>query len=115
MPLIMNNIVFVGPSRCRALPKFIIKPVRYRHFISFSYGGPCIVIPCLGIIHAANPDPVHLHRPLIRVVTAPEGGRLASPPIVNLAETRTDGKFARTVIKVTDPAKYGINPADYFV
>jgi hypothetical protein len=36
-------------------------------------------------------------------------------PVLNLAETNADGGFARTIIKVTDPAKYGINPADCFV
>jgi HD-GYP domain-containing protein (c-di-GMP phosphodiesterase class II) len=79
--------------------------------------GTCVILDSyeVGLVHAANPDAVHLHRPLVRIVSTPQGGLNPHGPIVNLAATRDDGTFARTIIKVTDPAKYGINPADYFV
>lgn len=79
--------------------------------------GTCVVLDTyeVGIVHAANPDLAQLHRPLVRIVLGPEGGLLHPAPIVNLAETNPDGSYRRTIVKVTDPARYGINPADYFV
>jgi len=79
--------------------------------------GTCVILDTyeVGLVHAANPDLDQLHRPLLRIVTTPDGGLNPQGPVVNLAHTRPDGAFERTIIKVTDPAKYGINPADYFV
>jgi hypothetical protein len=79
--------------------------------------GTCVVLDTyeVGIVHAANPDLTQLHRPMVRIVLSPEGAVLKPGPIVNLAETNPDGSYRRTIVKVTDPARYGINPADYFV
>lgn len=79
--------------------------------------GTCVLLDTfeLGVVHAANPDLAHLHRPVVRVVTTPDGSLIKSGPLVDLAETNTEGSFKRTIIKVTDPAKYGITPSDYFV
>ncbi len=79
--------------------------------------GTCVVLDTfeVGIVHAANPDLTQLHRPLVRIVLSPEGGGLRPGPIVNLAETNADGSYRRTIVKVTDPARYGIDPADYLV
>jgi hypothetical protein len=35
--------------------------------------------------------------------------------IVSLAERGPGGEFARTVIKVLEPERYGIDPARYFL
>ena len=32
-----------------------------------------------------------------------------------IGQPKADGGFERSIIKVTDPAKYSINPSDYFV
>jgi HD-GYP domain-containing protein (c-di-GMP phosphodiesterase class II) len=79
--------------------------------------GTCVILDTyeVALVHAANPDPVQLHRPLVRVVTTPDGAVQSHGPIVNLATSRPDGSFERTIIKVTDPAKYGINPSDLLV
>jgi hypothetical protein len=79
--------------------------------------GTCVILDTyeVGLVHAANPDPVHLHRPLVRVLATPDGAVQTHGPVVDLATTKPDGTFERTIIKVTDPAKYGINPSDYFV
>jgi hypothetical protein len=69
----------------------------------------------VGIVHAANPDLAHLHRPITRIVCSPEGAVLRPGTLVNLAETKPDGSYRRAIIKVTDAARFGINPADYFV
>jgi HD-GYP domain-containing protein (c-di-GMP phosphodiesterase class II) len=78
--------------------------------------GTCVILDTyeVGVVHAANPDLEQLHRPLVRIVATPDGGLNPQGPIVNLADAQADGTFARTIIKVTDPAKYGINPSDYF-
>jgi HD-GYP domain-containing protein (c-di-GMP phosphodiesterase class II) len=79
--------------------------------------GTCVILDTyeVGVVHAANPDPSQLHRPLVRLLSAPEGGLLPNPPVINLAEAKPEGGFARTIIKVADPAKYGIRTQDYFV
>jgi hypothetical protein len=79
--------------------------------------GTCVILDSyeVGLVHAANPDPVHLHRPLVRVLSTADGGLNPHGAVVNLADAKPEGGFQRTIIKVTDPAKYGINPADYFV
>jgi HD-GYP domain-containing protein (c-di-GMP phosphodiesterase class II) len=79
--------------------------------------GTCVILDTyeIGLVHAANPDASQLHRPMVRIVGTPEGTILRPGHLVDLAETNADGGFKRTVIKVTDPAKYGVNPSDYFV
>lgn len=79
--------------------------------------GTCVVLDTyeLAIVHAANPDVAQLHRPMVRIVATPEGQPVSPGTLVNLADTDGSGNFKRTIIKVTDPAKYGINPSDYFV
>jgi HD-GYP domain-containing protein (c-di-GMP phosphodiesterase class II) len=79
--------------------------------------GTCVVLDTyeLAIVHAANPKLELSNRPLVRIVSTPDGARLDPGPIVDTAETNADGTWAREIIKVTNPAKYGINPSDYFV
>lgn len=68
----------------------------------------------LGVVVAPNPNPEELHRPLIRVVSDPNGRRLPPGPIVDLsAPDPATGRPARTIIKTTDPERYGIRVADY--
>jgi HD-GYP domain-containing protein (c-di-GMP phosphodiesterase class II) len=79
--------------------------------------GTCVVLDTyeLGLVHSANPDLDFINRPVVRLVLDANGQPLTPPPIVNLAETRPDGAFKRSIIKVTDPQKWGITPGDYFV
>ena len=79
--------------------------------------GTCVILDTyeLAIVHAANPRLELSNRPLVRIVCTADGATLDQGPIVDLAETNPDGSMARSIIKVTDPAKYGINPSDYFV
>lgn len=79
--------------------------------------GTCVVLDSyeLGLVHAASPDVSMLHRPTVRVVCTPEGNMLRPGHLVDLAEAAPDGTFKRSIIKVSDPARYGINPGDYFV
>ena len=79
--------------------------------------GTCVILDTyeIGIVHAPNPDVTILHRPLVRIVSTPDGAIVHPGHVVDLAETNADGSFKRTIIKVTDPGKYGIKPSDYFV
>ena len=69
----------------------------------------------IGIVHGANPDPAQLHRPIIRVVMTSDGQSLGDGFLTDLTDSKGDGTFQRSIIKVTDPDKYGIKPSDYFV
>jgi len=51
----------------------------------------------------------------VRVVTTPDGALLNPGTVVDLSQKDANGNFPRTIVKVTDPVKYGINISDYFV
>jgi HD-GYP domain-containing protein (c-di-GMP phosphodiesterase class II) len=69
----------------------------------------------LAVVVSANPDPDHLHQPVVRVISDTMGAPLADPVTVDLSVTDVTGKPARTIIKTTDPQKYGVRVADYLV
>ena len=79
--------------------------------------GTCVILDSyeVGVVHSANPDASQLHRPIVRVVISAEGVRMEEGILADLADTKQDGTFRRSIIKVSDPAKYAINPSDYFV
>ncbi len=69
----------------------------------------------LGIVHAANPNPEMISRPMLRVVSDDKGNVLYPGHLIDLATQNESGAFTRTIIKTADPARYGIRIADYFV
>src|SRR6267142_1046492 len=79
--------------------------------------GTCVILDTyeVAIVHIANPDVTHVHRPVVRVVTTPDGALLQPGTIVDLANKDEQGNYPRTIVKVTDPVKYGITVSDYFV
>ena len=79
--------------------------------------GTCVILDTyeVALIHAANPDPALINRPTVRIVMTPEGARVEPGEVVDLSKPKTGGGFVRSIIKVTDPEKYSINPPDYFV
>jgi HD-GYP domain-containing protein (c-di-GMP phosphodiesterase class II) len=79
--------------------------------------GTCVILDTyeVAIVHSANADVAHVHRPVVRVVTDPEGGIQHPGVLADLAQKDAAGAFPRTIVKVTDPLKYGINVSDYFV
>ena len=79
--------------------------------------GTCVILDTyeVAVVHGANPDVTHVHRPMVRVVTTPEGGLVHPGFLVDLAQRDAQSNYPRTIVKVTDPLKYGINVADYFV
>ena len=69
----------------------------------------------LAIVHAANPDPDMLSRPLVRIVSDDMGNVQYPGVVVDLTERTEAGDFRRTIIKTADPDRYGIRVGDYFV
>jgi HD-GYP domain-containing protein (c-di-GMP phosphodiesterase class II) len=79
--------------------------------------GTCVILDTyeVAIVHAANSDVSQVHRPVVRVVTSADGGLLAPGVLADLAQRDEQGNFPRTIVKVTDPVKYGLKVSDYFV
>ncbi len=79
--------------------------------------GTCVILDTyeVALVHAPNPDVNFVHRPVVRVVTTGDGALLHPGIVADLAERDAQGRFPRTIVKVTDPVKYGIKVSDYFV
>ena len=79
--------------------------------------GTCVILDTyeVAIVHAANPDVSYVHRPIVRVVTTADGALLHPGILVDLAHRDESGGFPRTIVKVTDPARYNVKVSDYFV
>jgi hypothetical protein len=69
----------------------------------------------LAVVHATNPNPEAVSRPLVRIVSDARGNVVYPGTIVDLTEGRPEGGFIRTIIKTENPERYGINVGDYFV
>jgi HD-GYP domain-containing protein (c-di-GMP phosphodiesterase class II) len=80
--------------------------------------GTCVIVDTLevGVVFAPNPEGQHLNRPLVRIAIDAEGAMLPTPGrLVNLAETDAGGAFVRSIVKVSNPERYGLTVGDYFV
>ena len=69
----------------------------------------------LAIVHASNPRPEQMSRPIVRIVSDVRGNVLYPGVLVDLSEMGPTGAFKRTIIKTDTPERYGINVGDYFV
>lgn len=78
--------------------------------------GTCVILDTyeLALVHAANTDTALIHRPVVRLLCNADGMWLSPAPLVDLAVTNDSGAFARSIIKVTSPEKYGIKVSEYF-
>jgi len=80
--------------------------------------GTCVILDTfeVAVVAAANPDGEHLKRPLVRIVLDANGGPVPPPGTeVSLSEKDESGAYRRSIVKVTNPARYGITVGDYFV
>jgi hypothetical protein len=69
----------------------------------------------LAVVFAANPDPREIHRPVVKLISDASGNRLDGR-LVDLSERDPGtGEPRRTIVKVTEPERYGIDPGDYFL
>lgn len=70
----------------------------------------------LAVVSGVKEDPEMLHLPRVKVISDEMGVPLAEPRELDLAETDPGtGHPARSIIKTTDPQKYGIRVSDYLV
>jgi HD-GYP domain-containing protein (c-di-GMP phosphodiesterase class II) len=80
--------------------------------------GTCVILDTLevAVVAGPNPDPTVLNRPLVRIVIDVNGAVLPAPGLpADLAEGDGQGGYARSIVKVTDPARYGLVVGDCFV
>ena len=66
-------------------------------------------------MHAVNPNPSAISRPVVRIVSDDRGNVLFPGNLADLTEQKPDGTYLRTIIKTENPDRYGINVGDYFV
>jgi HD-GYP domain-containing protein (c-di-GMP phosphodiesterase class II) len=68
----------------------------------------------LAVVSEVNKNPDLLHRPKVKVISDPLGVPLSETVTLDLAaDDPSTGGAARTIIKTTDPQKYGIRVSDY--
>jgi HD-GYP domain-containing protein (c-di-GMP phosphodiesterase class II) len=80
--------------------------------------GTCVILDTLevGIVAAPNPDGQQLNRPMIRIAVDVDGGTVPPPGLlVSLTEQDDSGAFRRSIVKVTNPGRFGLTVGDYFV
>jgi hypothetical protein len=80
--------------------------------------GTCVILDTfeVGVVNAANPDPQYLNRPIVTLVIDPNGAILPPPGVtVDLSVRNDDGSFVQSIVKVTNPDRYGLDVGAYFV
>jgi HD-GYP domain-containing protein (c-di-GMP phosphodiesterase class II) len=80
--------------------------------------GTCVILDTfeVAVVSAVNPDSSQLNRPLVRIAVDADGAAVPLPGNqVNLAEKDETGAYRRSIVKVTNPARFGLTVGDYFV
>jgi HD-GYP domain-containing protein (c-di-GMP phosphodiesterase class II) len=80
--------------------------------------GTCVILDTfeVGIVAGPSPDGQQLNRPMVRIAVNVDGGMVAPPgELVSLSEQDDSGAYRRSIVKVTDPSRYGLTVGDYFV
>ena len=96
-------------------------PLLVKAFISMTgiYPIGCVVILDtfdLAVVTARNPRTEAMHQPVVRVIFDPMGMRVDPPRELDLSEIDpATGRPRFSIIKTTEPERYGIHVGDYFV
>jgi HD-GYP domain-containing protein (c-di-GMP phosphodiesterase class II) len=80
--------------------------------------GTCVILDTfeVAVVAGPNPDGEQLKRPLVRIAVDADGGPVEPPGAqVDLSEKDESGGYKRSIVKVTNAARYGITVGDYFV
>jgi HD-GYP domain-containing protein (c-di-GMP phosphodiesterase class II) len=80
--------------------------------------GTCVILDTfeVGIVAGPNPEGQQLNRPMVRIAVDPDGGSIPPPgTLVSLTEQDETGAYRRSIVKVTNPERYGLTVGDYFV
>ncbi|MFN2432712.1 MAG: HD-GYP domain-containing protein [Gemmatimonadota bacterium] len=69
----------------------------------------------MAVVYAPNPASEEIHRPIVKLISDPWGNSVDGR-LVDLAERdATTEACTRTIVKVTEPEKYGIRVGEYFL
>src|SRR5215210_1877699 len=80
--------------------------------------GTCVILDTfeVAVVSGVSPDRQQLNRPVVRIALDAEGGPVPLPGIeVILSEKDESGTFRRSIVKVTNPDRFGLTVGDYFV
>jgi HD-GYP domain-containing protein (c-di-GMP phosphodiesterase class II) len=80
--------------------------------------GTCVILDTfeIGLVAAPNPEGQQLNRPLVRIAVDADGGSVPPPgTLVSLTDQDESGAYRRSIVKVTNPERYGLTVGDYFV
>jgi HD-GYP domain-containing protein (c-di-GMP phosphodiesterase class II) len=80
--------------------------------------GTCVILDTfeVAIVCAPDPDGQQLNRPVVRVAVDADGGTVPPPgTLASLTERNEAGDYRRSIVKVTNPSRYGLTVGDYFV
>ncbi len=70
----------------------------------------------MAVVARANPNPDLANKPMVRIISDAMGAPMLEPLTMDLTEVDPDtGKPRRTIVKTTDPQKYGIKVSDYLL
>jgi HD-GYP domain-containing protein (c-di-GMP phosphodiesterase class II) len=78
--------------------------------------GTCVILSTheVALVHTANPHPEQLNRPIVRVVLDASGEQVRPGTLVDLSDVDENGDYIRSILRVTDITKYGVDPVEYF-
>lgn len=80
--------------------------------------GTCVILDTfeVAVVAAANADPQYLNRPVVAVVIDENGASVPAPGRqVDLSERGPDGSFRRSIVKVTNPDRFGLEVGSFFL
>jgi HD-GYP domain-containing protein (c-di-GMP phosphodiesterase class II) len=80
--------------------------------------GTCVILDTfeVAIVAAPSPEGQQLNRPLVRIAVDVNGAVVPPPgELVSLTEVDEAGAHRRSIVKVTNPTRYGLTVGDYFV
>jgi HD-GYP domain-containing protein (c-di-GMP phosphodiesterase class II) len=70
----------------------------------------------MAVVSGVNKDPDKLHQPSVKVISDSLGMPLADPVTLDLSRVDpATGKPVRTIIKTTEPERYGVQVSDYLI
>jgi len=80
--------------------------------------GTCVILDTfeVGIVASTTETREQLNRPVVRIAIDAQGSMIAPPGIpVDLAERGPDQTYLRSIVKVTNPERFGLMPGDFFL
>ncbi|MGE0440939.1 MAG: HD-GYP domain-containing protein [Gemmatimonadales bacterium] len=80
--------------------------------------GTCVILDTfeVAVVASTVTDRDQLNRPMVRIAIDANGGVVPPPGIaVDLQETGPNGQHLRSIVKVTNPERYGLVAGEFFV